>query len=101
MVAAFMAVCAVCLAIWGVLAQQRASFLKYEVNKLAKDVDRLEHVWVNQTQSLATTSAEVEELQNKMNSFDQRLQMMDAWIQTTRDRLTRSGFEPPEYSPPP
>ena len=49
---------------------------------------------------LAKTSANVATMREQMEGFETRLQTMDAWIQTTRDRLKSQGFsDVPDYRP--
>lgn len=49
---------------------------------------------------LARTTAEISGLKSRLDAQDRRLETMDAWIQTTRDRLQEQGFRGvPDYKP--
>ena len=51
-VAAFMAVSAMLLMVWGILAQQRAWRMEYEVRQLRQDVDRVDQYWLIETRKI-------------------------------------------------
>ena len=87
--------------VWGILTQQRSWRLEHQVNELSKDVDKLESRWITETRNSAKLQANMEGVDSRLGAYDQRLQMMDAWIQTTRDKLNQQGIDPPPYSPPP
>lgn len=64
-------------------------------NRLEGKIDTL----VGMQGDLARTSAELSGLKSRIDAQDRRLEGMDAWIQTTRDRLRAEGLHPPDYRP--
>jgi peptidoglycan hydrolase CwlO-like protein len=49
--------------------------------------------------TVAETKAEVGALNSRLDSMDTAIQSQNAWIMTTRERLSRQGFETPEFQP--
>lgn len=48
-------------------------------------------------QAISDTRAEVGALNARLDAYETRMQSMDVWIQTTRERLNKQGLESPPY----
>ena len=70
--------------------------------QVQKDISRLEgkiDALTGMSQQLSDLGAEVGSLSTRIDGQDRRLEMMDAWIQTTRERMSDQGVRSPDYRP--
>lgn len=66
-------------------------------NRLEGKIDTL----VGMQGDLARTTSELSGIKGRLDGYETRLQTMDAWIQTTRERLRDQGFQTDPYPPRP
>lgn len=74
------------------LADQQREF-SASLHKIEGKID----VLLDTREDVVEIKTIIQNHEQRFQSLETRIQTQDAWIQTTRERLLKSGFEPPPY----
>ena len=91
--------------VWVVRTTDKAAAvdgLQRELSSLNTKLDTMQgsvNALMTMQATVAETKAEVGALSSRLDNMDTSIQTQNAWIMTTRERLSRQGFETPEFKP--